>query len=198
MWPGPVKLTPLFLLVSLAGGCSHAARPVTPSNNDPDLPFALRGQDTLIALDFGKNSTRPQSYVLQDDELCYLTLGNAIIVCSMQGSYLLFGPGDGVFLIKDNPMYHLRPLSRNPTDTQAMRTFGILFLIAGSANRLPDAFVEYLNDPGPHRLAAGRRRPGKSLPTMEPSFQARAWRDVQTVAQAHRVGTRKISRGPSD
>lgn len=143
-----------LVLACIGAGCASHAAVKGPAEPQDDLPVALRGQDTDIFLDFAKHPSATLPHDLQGDEICYLTFDNAVVICTLDGSYLFFGPQDGVELISDNPLGRLRSLSRNPVDDMEIQMFGITGLVAGSVDRLPDAFADYLDDPGPYRRQA--------------------------------------------
>jgi hypothetical protein len=152
-----MQLTPTFIVVILAWaitlmGCAPSHPP--PAQSEPSFPFSLRGRDTLLEFDFKAHPAVAISHKLKEDELCYMTVGDAVIMCTEDGSYLLFGPGDGVTLVRDNPLARLRLAGDDAVDQQWIDVFATVFLIAGSVDRLPDAVATYLADPGPHHSQA--------------------------------------------
>jgi len=150
-----MKATLLLALATLAGGCAQGIPPTTESAAPPaGMPLSLVGQDTGITLDFSVHPVLAVDHELQEDEICYLTVGDAMLICAADGSYLLFGPEDGITLVKDNPLARLRPVGHSASGTELMHTLSTLALIAGSVDRLPDGFANYLDDPGPHRRQA--------------------------------------------
>ena len=149
-----LKIAALFLVALVPIGCAPHSPPPTSATAQDEFPLSLRGDDTRVTLDFNAHPTIKVPHDLEADELCYLTLDNALIICTEDGSYLLFGPEDGVILVKDNPLSRLRPAGHDPSAESTMQMFGSLFLIAASVDRLPDALADYLQDPGPHRRVA--------------------------------------------
>lgn len=150
-----VTILTALILGSIAAGCAHSSPPAaTQPAADPGSAFALRGLDTHILFDFTSHSAASKGQDLPADELCRLFVGDAVLVCTLDGSNLLFAPGDGVALVRDNPCARLRPIERDPEGEQRMQAFSTIVLIAGSVDRLPDGLATYLNDPGFHRRQA--------------------------------------------
>jgi hypothetical protein len=145
----------LSALLSLLTGCAHSP-PTAPAHGvvaNP-IPLTLLGANSQIQFDFAHHPAVTAAYDLTGEEFCYLQVGAALVVCSEQGSYLLFGPEDGILIVKDNPLYHLAPGGNDPADGDLMRGFNTTLMIAASLDRLPDALADYLSDPGPHRQTA--------------------------------------------
>jgi hypothetical protein len=149
-----VRIFAAVILASIAVGCAHRPPPTTQPANDPGGSFALRGLDSHILFDFNSHSAAGKRHVLQSDEVCCLFAGDAVLICTLDGSNLLFAPGDGVALVRDNPASRLRPIDRDPDGEQRMQAFSTIVLVASSVDRLPDGLADYLNDPGPHRRQA--------------------------------------------
>jgi len=144
----------LLTMALLAVGCAPASRSAAPAVPESSFPLSLRGQDTHVQFDFKAHPAIAINHQFQSDELCYLMIGEAVIMCTEDGSYLIFGPGDGVILVRDNPLSQLRPASDDPAGQEWIDVFGTIFLIAGSVDRLPDALSDYLATPGPHHREA--------------------------------------------
>jgi hypothetical protein len=140
------------LAILLSGGCT-ATRPQAPAPA-PRLALSLRGEDTRTDLDFDIHPAMTVPFDLADDEICYIPAGDGVIVCGDRGSYLQFGPEDGVILVKDTPFYHLRAAKVESSESAAIQMYSTVFMIAGTADRIPGALTEYLDDPGPHRRQA--------------------------------------------
>ena len=148
----------LLLGLSLAIGCAGCAgSPPAQSvkvSVEPARPFELIGRDTRMAIDFSLHPPATVAYDLADDELCYLSLDRAIIVCAPSGSYLLFGKEDGIALVKDGPMARITPVGRDAAARESLSALETVTDVAGAVERLPDALLDYLDDPGPHRQIA--------------------------------------------
>lgn len=114
------------------------------------LPLALRGQDTEFRLNVPPPGHANQTGQLDEDEICYLKAGDFRIECYVDGSYLTLGPDDSNPLLSDNPASGLSAADgKKPTD-QAVQLYGVLFLVGGSVDRLPQALADYLENPGMH------------------------------------------------
>ena len=146
-----------IICLALAGlvvvGCAH--QPAGPrSTGGEGFPYVLRGTDTQIRLDFRAHPKVPAAVELSADEVCYLSAGDAVVLFHGEGSYLLFGPRDGIELVDANPLWRLRPVGRDLSGGALLRVYGTIFMIAGSVDRLPDALSDYLDEPGAHRHQA--------------------------------------------
>jgi hypothetical protein len=153
------------LVVAIVGGCAQSPPPIptpAPVTTPPAPGLTLRGQDTRIVFDFKLRPEPEGNPELRPDELCCLSVGDALLICTMDGSYLEFGPQDGITLVKDNPLSRLRPVGHDVNDKNLLLTYGTLFLVASSVDRLPAGLAGYLSDPGFHRRQA-RALVGKLL-----------------------------------
>jgi len=110
----------------------------------------MEGRDVRIRFDFHAHPSVATSRELDEDQICYLSMGDAIILCSADGSYLLFASQDGLQLLEDNPLWRLRPMDKGIHGRAVMQTYVTVFLIAGSLDKLPDSLADYLDDPGSH------------------------------------------------
>jgi hypothetical protein len=151
-----IALTALTLLMMLLGGCAHAPPAPARTGNMPanPIPLELNGVNSQIQFDFTNHPAITAAYDLAGEEFCYLQVGQGLLICAEGGSYLLFGPEDGILIVKDNPLYHLSPGGINPADGDMMHALDTTLMIAASLDRLPDALADYLGNPGPHRLTA--------------------------------------------
>ncbi|HET6250203.1 MAG TPA: hypothetical protein VFE47_21105 [Tepidisphaeraceae bacterium] len=143
----------LAILTTIGVGCSHAPPTAQPSPGSP-FPFSLQGANGLVNLDFNSHPAVTVAYDLAEDEFCYLPVGDALLICAQEGSYLVFGPEDGIVVVKDNPVYQLHPVGNDPAAGEMMHQFGNLFVVAASVDRLPEAVSAYLDNPGYHRRQA--------------------------------------------
>ncbi|HEY2589644.1 MAG TPA: hypothetical protein VGI81_28120 [Tepidisphaeraceae bacterium] len=115
------------------------------------IPLAISGQNTVLRITFPNRDEPIEPGQLQRDEICYLEAGDFRIDCYTDGSSLNLGPNDSNDLLTDNPMYGLAPAKADEKDAAtAMRLYGVLFLIAGSVDRLPATLADYLQSPGTH------------------------------------------------
>jgi hypothetical protein len=150
-----VRILAAVILASVAVGCAHRPpAPATPPASDPGGAFALRGLDTHVLFDFNAHEAAGKHRVLKSDEICCLFVGDAVLACTLDGSNLLFAPGDGVVLVRDNPCSRMRPIDHDPEGEQRLQAFSTIVLIAGSVDRLPDGLADYISDPGFHRRQA--------------------------------------------
>jgi hypothetical protein len=90
----------------------------------------------------------------EQGEVCYLGAGEFRIDCYTNGSYLTLGPNDSTALLADNPTSELTAADGNRLSEQAVRLYGVLFLVGGSVERLPEVLSEYIQDPGIHQSEA--------------------------------------------
>lgn len=141
--------------VAAAVGC--APRPpaeLTATSSGLVIPLALRGQDTQFRLNFPPTGHGSDSGRFEQGEICYLGAGDFRIDCYTNGSYLTLGPTDSTTLLADNPTSELTAADGNKLSEQAVRLYGVLFLIGGSIERLPEALSEYIQEPGTHQNEA--------------------------------------------
>ena len=143
------------LLATAAGGCAHdpsAQDPhANPARHHGAIPLALRGENTVLRLDFpaGKQTINPGQF--QHDEICYLNAGDFRIDCFPDGSSLNLGPTDSTDLLTDVPGWALEPADdQDVQGSQFLHLSALLSLIAGSVDRLPAALSDYIKNPGPH------------------------------------------------
>jgi hypothetical protein len=119
------------------------------------LPTALRVQYTVMKLDLprGRQTVEPGEFTR--DEVCYIKAGDFRIDCYTDGSALNLGPNDSNDVLTDNAAWHLTPADENDkSGEQALRTYAIVALVAGSVDRLPSALADYLQSPGQHLTQA--------------------------------------------
>ena len=142
----------LLLLVSAAGCASHppGPPPATASAAGLTVPLVIQGQDTRFRLSFPSSGHGSDAVQFEQGEICYLSAGDFRIECYANGSYLTLGPNDSNALLSDNATIELSAGDGNKTSEQAVRLYGILFLVGGSVERLPQALSDYLQEPGTH------------------------------------------------
>lgn len=147
------RWTVVSLLSASLVGCARE-RPVVasdaPSDPPPTLPLALNGQDTTMRISFPQRDQRIEPGEFNQDEICYLTVGDFRVDCYTDGSSLDLGPNDSTDLLTDNPMAGLSPAHDDKDAAQTMQLYGILFLVGGSVDRLPGALADYIEDPNQH------------------------------------------------
>lgn len=143
-------------LAAALAGCARTQTTMdAASNPDRDagisIPLAIRGQSTVLRITFPKHDEQIEPGRFEQDEICYLEAGDFRIDCHTDGSSLNLGPNDSNDLLTDNPMYGLAPAKAGEKDAAtALRLYGVLFLIAGSVDRLPPTLANYLQSPGTH------------------------------------------------
>ena len=141
-------------LVAVAG-CAHRPAPESgASSGGLAVPLALRGQDTQFRLIFPPAGRGEESGHFEQGEVCYLVAGAFRVDCYTNGSYLTLGPNDSNALLSDNPGWELTAADGNKLSDQAVRLYGVLFLVGGSIERLPEALSQYIQDPGAHQTEA--------------------------------------------
>jgi hypothetical protein len=140
-----------LLSVSLAG-CAReqAASSDAPIDPPASIPLALLGQNTSLRLSFPQRDQRIEPGQFNQDEICYLSVGDFRIDCYTDGSSINLGPNDSTDLLTDNPMAALSPAHDDKDAAQTMKLYGILFLVGGSIDRLPSALADYIQDPNQH------------------------------------------------
>jgi hypothetical protein len=145
-----------FTLIASAGCSAHRnPKPGDGALDQRGFPFVLQGEDTSISLDFSSIVRPPASrQELLKGEVCRLLVGSCTIECFAEGSFLLLGPGDGAALVDGNPIWNLRPAVDDAEGARILRLYSTFFLIGGSVEKLPEALLDYLDDPGPRRGVA--------------------------------------------
>lgn len=139
-------------MLPAVGGCVASHRQ---AGADPPVPpLAMQGPDAGVAIDFGVHPAVTVPHDLRRNEICYIVINDAIILCSLDQSFLLFGPDDGVELVVDNPMARLAPAGRDDAAADALYLYDTIFVIAGALDRLPDGLSDYLGSAAPHRREA--------------------------------------------
>lgn len=142
-----------ILLAALAGCAREHPVVASETQGDPPpatIPLALNGQDTSMRISFPHRDQRIEPGEFNQDEICYLSVGDFRIDCYTDGSSLNLGPNDSTDLLTDNPMAGLSPAHDDKGAAQAMQLYGILFLVGGSLDRLPGALADYIEDPNQH------------------------------------------------
>jgi hypothetical protein len=154
-WKDLGWLTAIGWLLALVAGCSHERIvQISEVATPPSFPTALRGQTVIVRLAFPKSDQQIEPGQFKPDTICYLTAGDIRIDCQTDGSTLVFGPNDSADLLTDNPMAGIEPAHDDPSASQSMKLYGVLFLVAGSLDRLPGALADYIQDPGPNLAEA--------------------------------------------
>jgi hypothetical protein len=142
-----------LLACAAAQGCAsegiNSASSARPSGTLP-IPLGLRGENTVVHLEFPKGAQSIDPGQFQRDEVCYLKAGAFRIDCYADGSSLNLGPNDSNDLLTDNPGWALEPEDGDERATQMMRLNAVLTLVAGSVDRLPSALSDYIQSPGQH------------------------------------------------
>src|SRR5258708_25198581 len=110
-------------IATISTGCAPAAHSSRTNSGSDSFPLALVGEDTGIKIDFASHPAAGSSRALAGDELCFITVGPAVIICIPQGSYMLMGPDDATELVAGNPLWHLRPVDGNTSDSALLRGF---------------------------------------------------------------------------
>ena len=135
------------------GGCAREHAPAgTEAPIDPpaSIPLALLGQNTSLRVSFPQRDQRIEPGQFNQDEICYLSVGDFRIDCYTDGSSLNLGPNDSTDLLTDNPMSGLSPAHDDKDAAQTMKLYGILFLVGGSVDRLPGTLADYIQNPNQH------------------------------------------------
>lgn len=114
------------------------------------IPLALNGQSTSLRVSFPQRDQKIEPGEFNQDEICYLSAGDFRIDCYSDGSSLNLGPNDSTDLLTDNPMAGLSPARDGKDAARTMKLYGILFLVGGSVDRLPETLANYLQDPNQH------------------------------------------------
>lgn len=141
---------PLF--IAMLAGC--AARGGAESDA---FPFRLRGANTrfrIILSDRAAAASKEPARELDNLELCYLKADRCTIECFPFGSLLMLGPDDAMALVEDNPLSDLRPDGHDPQGESLLDTIGVISVIGGSVERLPETLAEYIEDPDDNADAA--------------------------------------------
>lgn len=144
----------VLLLVAAVGCAPKPAAELTATSPGLVIPLALRGQDTQFKLNFPPTGRSSASGRFEQGEVCYLGAGEFRIECYGNGSYLTLGPNDSTTLLADNPTSELTAADGNRLSEQAVRLYGVLFLVGGSIERLPEVLSGYIQDPGIHQNEA--------------------------------------------
>lgn len=143
------------LLLAAAAGCApKPPEQLTALSPGLVVPLALRGQDAQLRVDFPPGGRASDTGRFEQGEICYLWAGDFRIECYAGGSYLTLGPNDSTTLLADNPGSDLTAADGNKVSEQAVRLYGVLFLIGGSVERLPEVLSQYIEDPGSHQNEA--------------------------------------------
>ena len=154
-WKAFCRLSAAGLLSALMSGCAHdRVIEVREMTTPVIIPTALRGQATILRLAFPTSDQQVEPGAFLPSEICYLTVGAFRIDCALDGSSLNLGPNDSNDLLTDNPMTGLEPAHDDKSASQAMKLYGILFLVGSSLDRLPGALADYIQDPGQHLVEA--------------------------------------------
>ena len=148
------KPTSALLVAGLVGCAPKPPAEMTATSPGLVVPLALRGQDTQFKLNFPPMGRSSESGSFEQGEVCYLGAGEFRIDCYTNGSYLTLGPNDSTTLLADNPGSELAAADGNKLSEQAVRLYGVLFLVGGSIERLPEVLSEYIQDPGVHQNEA--------------------------------------------
>jgi len=151
-WIGVCGAAGAMLLASIAGCASRPPGPPLATATAPGLtiPLVLRGEDTQFRLSFPHAVRGSEGGEFAKGEICYLNAGDFRIECYASGSYLTLGPNDSNALLADNATLELSAADGNRASEQAVHLYGIVFLVGGSVERLPQALSDYLQDPGTH------------------------------------------------
>jgi len=134
-------------------GCAREQVPASneaPIDPPASIPLALLGQNTSVRLSFPQRDQRIEPGQFNQDEICYLSVGDFRIDCYTDGSSLNLGPNDSTDLLTDNPMAALSPAHDDKDAAQTMKLYGILFLVGGSIDRLPGTLADYIQNPNQH------------------------------------------------
>ena len=111
MWQAMMKAALLLPVAMLMAGCAVSAPPRATQAAEPTAgPLALAGEDTGITLDFNAHPTLAVAYDLGENELCYMALDNAVLVCAAD-VVLMFGAEDGVVACGTTPSPASAPLA---------------------------------------------------------------------------------------
>lgn len=140
----------VLLCAAMAGCARERLVEVRQTTVEPAIALSLRAANANVRFTFPKGSQTIEPGQFRQDELCYLKAGDFRIDCFTDGSALNFGPTDSSELLTDNPMWGIEPADGEKLATEAMRIYGILFLVAGSVDRLPGTLADYLQTPGQH------------------------------------------------
>jgi hypothetical protein len=147
-----------MLLCTVLSGCTREIivnAGATAASKDYPVPMSLRGQYTVLKIDFPKGKQTIQPGQFTHDEICYLKTGNFRIDCNTDGSSLNLGLNDSTDLLTDNAAWNLAPADGNDKQgEQALQSYAIIALVAGSVDRLPGALSDYLQNPGQHLTQA--------------------------------------------
>jgi hypothetical protein len=140
------------LSAALAGCARERTVAASEAAIDPpaSIPLALRGQYTVLHLSFPRHDQHIEPGQFNQDEICYLSVGDFRIDCYTDGSSLDLGPNDSTDLLTDNPMAAIAPARDDKNAAQTMKLYGILFLVGGSIDRLPGTLADYIQDPNQH------------------------------------------------
>ncbi len=147
-----IILFPLFL-ATLVGCAAHGGG----SDDGNAFPFHLRGANTQFRINFASRSekaSKEPARQLDERELCYLKADRCTIECFPFGSLLILGPDDAMPLVEDNPLSDLRPDGHDPQAESLLDTIGVIAVIGGSVERLPETLAEYIEDPDENSDAA--------------------------------------------
>jgi len=120
------------------------------SSGSLPIPLAIRGENTVVHLEFPKGTQSIDPGQFQRSEVCYLKAGAFRIDCYPDGSSLNLGPNDSNDLLTDNPGWALEPDDGNENAIQLMRLNAVLILVVGSVDRLPSTLSDYIQNPGQH------------------------------------------------
>jgi hypothetical protein len=150
-WKAFGRLSAAVLLSATLTSCTHErVIEVSEMTAPASIPTALRGQATILRLSLPSSDQQIEPGQFQQGEICYLTVGPFRIDCAVDGSSLNLGPNDSSDLLTDNPVTGLEPAHDDKNAAQAMKLYGILFLVGGSLDRLPGTLADYLQEPGQH------------------------------------------------
>jgi hypothetical protein len=144
------------VICAAGGGCAshHKSRADVASDDPLHVPLALRGENTVMRIEFpsGRQTISPGQF--HKDEVCYLTAGRFRIECFTDGSTLTLGPTDSNDILTDNPGWNLQPAEDDEQGRQMLQISAVLVLVAGSVDRLPATLSEYIQNPGQHLTEA--------------------------------------------
>jgi hypothetical protein len=118
------------------------------------VPLALRGENTILRIEFPSGVQNISPGQFQQDEVCYMNAGKFRIDCYNDSSSLNLGPTDSNDLLTDNPGWKLEPAGDDEQGRQLLKVYSVLTLVAGSVDRLPATLADYIQSPGAHLTEA--------------------------------------------
>jgi len=143
----PASRTTCLLIFGFLSGCAASGSSEPPPKTSE---LSIHGDNTELRFIIDRTQTitpDEADQILADQEMCYLTINDAVTIeCFPFGSLLMMGPDDAMELVYDNPLDDLHADPRDSQGELLLQTLSVVSLIGDSVERMPDALADYLDD----------------------------------------------------